>query len=567
MPNINCRKSQARTAPASDDHPLRAVLFVDYENAYKRAAELFFPGRSKGSGLREVGHFHPWKTGELICARYNKSQRRSSPPLELIETRVYWGHFLPNVKGGHRKSRAQEGRFDVWRNPPAKLGIRAANVNVRVIAPPRQMPAVWYPTERERRDPVEKEVDTAISVDLLTMAHANEFDVALLFSEDSDQRSVVIEVMDRFRSDDRTSGAPQIHLAGWGLSKRERKQWLALESDGAESTKKRLLRTKWDSILRVPDERLPDGCEMPQTHWVSSADYCAAADRRDYRVSQATWDTLVDRAEHETVVRVRGLDADTKGNRVYVEIEGMEATDLLGFVQRRELINSNDAEIEGYMGRSFDAVVHHMNPETGRVELSERQLVRQVARQELIDSVKEGAVFTGHVSGWDDTTGHVYVDLGHGVEGRIAKDEVFVGHRLTPSIVFGEGDEIQVLVLKHDRDRKQIALSATRLWSEAVAAMRDAPWTSGTIGKIRKDGTGLWVHLRGPVVGYVELNELSDRRISYVEQMGLEEGMPVPVVIIGNVEDSKVKLSLKRAREAAEVDGWTFDEYDRPKSP
>ena len=159
------------------------------------------------------------------------------------------------------------------------------------------------------------------------------------------------------------------------------------------------------------------------------------------------------------------------------------------------------------------------------------------------------------------------MDLGHGVEGRIAKDEVFVGRRLTPSVVFDEGDEIQVLVLKHDRDRKQITLSATGLWSETVAAMRDMPWVSGTIGKLHGGGTGAWVHLLGPVVGYVELNELTDTRIGYVEEMGLKEGMPVPVVIIGSVEDRKVKLSMKRAREAAEADGWTFDEYDRPKPP
>lgn len=552
MPNTDHRES--RHGVEASERPLRAVLFVDYENAYRRAARLFFPGQSK-----ETGHFHPWKLGELICARHNESRRRSSPPLELIETRVYWGHFLPNVKGQHRRSRAQEARFDVWRNPPAKLGVRAANVNVRVIAPPRQLPAAWYPTERERREPVEKEVDTAISVDLLAMAHAGELDVALLFSEDSDQLSLVIEIMDRFRPDDRSSDALQIHLTGWKLPKRKRKRWLDLESEGAEPARTKLSRTmKWDSILRLPNERLPDGCEMPQTHWVGPADYSAAADRRDYRVSQANWDALVDRVERNDVVRVRGFDTDTAGNRVYVEVEDMEASGILGFVQRRELPGGNDAEAENYVGRSFDTVVHRMNPETGRVEFS----IRGTAQLELLDALNEGNVRTGRVSGFDERTGTVYVDLGHGVEGSIPKDELFEGKRLDQRIAFPTKAELGVEVIEHDRVHRKIILSSKRRRSEAIARLRNASWVAGRVCELRRDGQGAWVHLGGPVVGFVQITEISDARVNYIEEIALE-GTVMPFVVLPESTGETIQLSAKQARGAAESSGWAFDSIGR----
>ena len=561
------RERQTESSPQSADRRLRAVLFIDYENAYKSAAELFPAEQSSA----DSGHFHPWKLGETICRRYNRRRRqgeRGKPtPLNLIQVRVYWGRFRENDKGGHVQARSQQRRFDAWRNPPAQLNVSAAAVRVEIVEPPRHLPDKWYPTERERSTPVEKEVDTAITVDILTMAHLGELDVAILFSEDGDQRALVCEMLDRFGSAD----TPRIDLAGWALRPQEVTEWQMHSSVGEDGQSQASPRMKPDSMLVLPEGRLPKGSRRLKHHRMWKRDYRACADPDAYRVSRTQWRELERHWETAKPVRVRGWGVDAKGERLYVDVEGLGAGDsedakVRAFVRRGELTDSGD-DLMHYIGRSFDALVHEFYPKKGRIELSERQVVRQAARQELIDSIKEDAVFTGHVSGWDDTTGHVYVDLGHGVEGRIAKDEVFVGRRLTPSIVFSEGDEIQVLVLKHDHDREQIALSATRLWNETVAAMRDMPWVPGTIGKLYSDGTGARVHLRGSVVGYVEVNELTDKRIGYVEQMGLKEGMLVPVVIIGGVEDRKVKLSMKRAREAAEADGWTFDGYDRPKPP
>ena len=559
------RERQTESSPQSADRRLRAVLFIDYENAYKSAAELFPSEQSSA----DSGHFHPWKLGETICRRYNRrrlqGERGKPTPLNLIQVRVYWGRFRENDKGGHVQARSQQRRFDAWRNPPAQLNVSAAAVRVEIVEPPRHLPDKWYPTERERSTPVEKEVDTAITVDILTMAHLGELDVAILFSEDGDQRALVCEMLDRFGSAD----TPRIDLAGWALRPQEVTEWQMHGSVGEDGQPQASPRMKPDSMLVLPKRRLPKGSRPLKHHRMWKRDYRACADPDAYRVSRTQWRELERHWETAKPVRVRGWGVDAKGERLYVDVEGLGAGDsedakVRAFVRRGELTDSGD-DLMHYIGRSFDALVHEFYPKKGRIELSERRVAQQAAQQELIDSIVEGAVYTGHVSGWNDAMGYVDVDLGHGVKGRIAKGELFTGRHLTPSVVFTRGDELRVFVLKHDRDRKRIDLSATRLWNEEVEVVRVTAWVSGKIGKLYSDESGAWVHLKGPVVGRVAINELTDRPIAAAYEIGLKEGTIRPFTVIGNVEDREVWLSTNSAREAAKAEGWEFDEFDRIK--
>ena len=457
-------KRTPRQSRQNPNRRLRAVLFVDYENAYRRAADLFLPG----SDDKRKGHFHPWKLAEIICEKHNRDSNQPAL-LDLIQVRVYWGGF-PWTKQSRKQRQKQLERFDVWRNPPPELNIQAADVDVKVIDPSRQLPGKWYPTDRERKGPVEKEVDVQITTDMLAMARAGEFDVAILFSEDSDQLPLVCTMLDESQA----SGVPQIHLAGWALTKKEWQRYKA----NAQHQKKSQLPEKPDSILRVPRDRLSPGIERPHVHRILSREYRPSADRSSYRIPQEVLPNLEYLCEQGDLVRVRGVGIGAHEDRLYVEIEGMDAPGMRSFVPRRELTERESIKLADYVGRSFEAKVYGVYPETGRVELSERS----AARVKLIDSLREGESRKGRIT--DIRPFGVFVDLG-GVDGLARISELSWERNVDPEQMFTIGQQVNVYITKIDKESKKIGLSIRRASLEERGSRRRA----GTIRNTQRTGT------------------------------------------------------------------------------
>ena len=534
---------------------LRAVLFVDYENARSAARDLFQPD----GGASGQGHFSPRELGATLCRRFNRGRtgkKARLPRLELSSVRVYWGHFWGDEDAGHQQAHEQEARFDAWQDPPANRPI--GDADVEVIAPMRHQPAPWYPTEREREHApwrqIEKEVDTAIAVDMLSMAHAGEFDVAILFSEDGDLRAVVCEILDRFSP----NNSPQIHLAGWELSLTEEER--AHQQGAARSEE--APRTKPDSVLYIPKDRLPQRGRMPYVHRLRQPHYEEAADSNNYKVPRDVWREIDRRLKERELVRVHAVTRDERDNKLYVNVTDMDAP-VKGFISRHGLPGGGDADLEEWVGRSFDAVISALHDRTGRVEFS----VSAAARASFIDSLREGDVCRGRICRIDGSAGLVWVDVGHDIKGCIPKAELFWGESLDPLTALKRRGEVDVEVVKHDLVKQEIMLSTKRTWGPTVERLRKADWVTGTVAKVSHYGEFAWVYLEGSVVGVVrapDLEHLTNRKIGYVEEAGVYTGTVLPFKI-KDVRDNKheVDLSVNQALEAAKRDGWEFDSFGR----
>ena len=354
----------------------------------------------------------------------------------------------------------------------------------------RHQPGPWYPTKREREPgQIEKEVDTAIAVDMLAMAHADEFDVAILFSEDSDLLAVVCEMMEQFPS----NTSPQIHLAGWdlSLSKEERKRWLERQDQNGA-------RTKPDSVLNIPKARLPREHRVPWVHRLHQPHYEKVADSNNYKAPAAVWREVERRFRETELVPVHAVATDDSGNKLYVDVTDMDAP-VKGFVSRHGIPGGDDADLEEWVGRSFDAAISTLHDRTGRVEFS----VSAAARASFIDSLREGDICRGRICRIDGSAGLVWVDVGHGVKGCIPKAELFWGESLDPLMALQRRGEVDVEVVKHDLVKQEITLSTKRTWGPTVERLRKADWVTGTVAKVSHYGEFAWVYLEGSVVGVV----------------------------------------------------------------
>lgn len=143
----------------------RLALFIDYQNAYVGARQALGTGRGDSHVL---GQFDPLELARLIAGRrprYPGARRR-----QLVQVSIYRG--LPSGSRsptGYAAARRQVSR---WQSHSSGGSIRL-DVQTRPLD---------YRLERPR----EKGIDVLLALDLAFGAANGDFDVAVLFSGDSD---------------------------------------------------------------------------------------------------------------------------------------------------------------------------------------------------------------------------------------------------------------------------------------------------------------------------------------------------------------------------------------------
>ena len=160
--------------------PKRLVLFVDYQNAYKRARSVFFPDPQSGRD----GHSKPMDLGNLIANRGGLG----GTAYNLSEVRVYSGR--PNPKLDPRTWSAHRKQSQGWKSAGATV------------------------IERELRylqgQPQEKGIDVALAVDFVRLALQGAYDLGVMMSTDNDLLPALETVRDYGPSGCR------VEVAAWG---------------------------------------------------------------------------------------------------------------------------------------------------------------------------------------------------------------------------------------------------------------------------------------------------------------------------------------------------------------
>src|SRR2546422_3439090 len=138
----------------------RVKVFIDAQNCYRDARRAFFSPADDGP----KGQISPRRFGELIVAL-----RNAPPGRALSQVRVYTGRPNstrdPKTYGAHMRQCARWSR----------------EKDVVVIPRSLRYPRNW-PAER----PQEKGIDVQLAIDLVRGYVADEFDIAVLASTDTD---------------------------------------------------------------------------------------------------------------------------------------------------------------------------------------------------------------------------------------------------------------------------------------------------------------------------------------------------------------------------------------------
>jgi 4-hydroxy-3-methylbut-2-enyl diphosphate reductase len=184
-----------------------------------------------------------------------------------------------------------------------------------------------------------------------------------------------------------------------------------------------------------------------------------------------------------------------------------------------------------------------------KVILSEEQ---QQKRAQLLENLKEGDVIKGIAR--RITNFGVFVDLG-GLDGLLHISDMSYSRIGHPTELVNIGDELEVKVLKVDRENGRISLGLKQLQPSPWSLVGEKyPVGSIVKGKVvRLASFGAFVQLEDGIDALVHISQLANRRVAKVEDVVKVGDIITAKVIECKPEEKRISLSIRMAQEENEA--------------
>jgi small subunit ribosomal protein S1 len=206
-------------------------------------------------------------------------------------------------------------------------------------------------------------------------------------------------------------------------------------------------------------------------------------------------------------------------------------------------------DLDGFKDQEIELRVLKLNRKRGNVVVSRRVILeddQKSKRDSLIATLAEGTIVTGKVKNITDYG--VFVDLG-GMDGLLHVSDLVWGRVPHPSSVVQAGEEIQVQILKFDKDKQRISLGRKQLLPDPWATVPERfPTGTRVQGKIvGVTDYGAFVQIEPGVEGLVHVSEMSwSKRTKHPSKI-VKVGEEVDVVVLDvKTDQRRISLGLKQ---------------------
>lgn len=251
------------------------------------------------------------------------------------------------------------------------------------------------------------------------------------------------------------------------------------------------------------------------------------------------WGRLQELRRSGEIIEVPVVEAVKGGLVVDVGMRGfIPASQVeLGYVQ----------DLEKYVGSTLKVRVTEVDKSKRRVILSRKAVLeeeRAKLREEIWSRLAENQVYPGVVKSL--TTFGAFIDLG-GVDGLLHVSEMSWGRVEHPSQVLAEGQAVEVMVLRLDRERGKISLGLKQVlpnpWDEIERKYRVGSTITGKV--VRLAPFGAFVELEPGVDGLVHISQMADWRVERPEDV-VAPGQQVLVKVLRvDPHERRISLSMR----------------------
>ena len=225
---------------------------------------------------------------------------------------------------------------------------------------------------------------------------------------------------------------------------------------------------------------------------------------------------------------------------------------LRGFLPSSQVARAYQGNLDHLVGQRIPVKILEVNRKRNRLIVSQKAAEdedRARRRDDLFTRLSVGDMVKGTVSGL--TSYGAFVDIG-GADGLIHISELSWDRVSKVTDVLQLGDEVQVKVIKLDRDQSRISLSLRQLqqdpWDRLVQTVPIGSIITATVSKTKKYGA--FLQIVPGIEGLLHISELSWDHVDKTEDV-LKVGEEVQVKVIGiDTARRRVSLSLKQLSNA-----------------
>jgi small subunit ribosomal protein S1 len=208
------------------------------------------------------------------------------------------------------------------------------------------------------------------------------------------------------------------------------------------------------------------------------------------------------------------------------------------------------ADLEALVGQEISCKIIKLDVADEDVVVDRRSVLEEQehkSRQARFDALQEGAVVQGAVRTLTDFG--AFIDLG-GIDGLLHVTDMAWFRVGKPADVLSAGDQIEVKILKIDRNTRKISLGLKQLQPDPWSLVGEKYQTGGRVtGKVtRVVDFGAFVELEPGVEGLIHLSDLTWSKKARKPQDVVKPGEQVEVVVLSvNGTDRRIGLGLKQA--------------------
>ena len=233
-------------------------------------------------------------------------------------------------------------------------------------------------------------------------------------------------------------------------------------------------------------------------------------------------------------------------------IKGGLTVDILGaraFLPGSQVDLRPVRNLDGMKGQTLEVAVIKLNKKRGNIVVSRKQVLeeeQQSRKSKTLEHLEESSVLTGVVKNL--TEYGAFVDLG-GIDGLLHITDMSWGHLTHPRDLVNVGDQIQVKVLKFDKEKQRVSLGFKQLtpdpWLDATHRYPVGAHVSGRV--ISVTDYGAFVELEQGIEGLVHVSEMTwSKRMKHPSKL-VSVGDHVDCVVLNvNPQERRISLGMRQ---------------------
>ncbi|MFN2480279.1 MAG: 30S ribosomal protein S1 [Pyrinomonadaceae bacterium] len=259
-------------------------------------------------------------------------------------------------------------------------------------------------------------------------------------------------------------------------------------------------------------------------------------------VRMRAWDDLEKAYQDGTPVKGRIVERVKGGLRV--DVDGVAA-----FLPGSQIDSRPVRNLDSFRNQEIEAKVIKLNRKRSNVVLSRKVLLEEQnsgVKEETLANLEEGIIVDGVIKNLTDYG--AFVDLG-GIDGLLHVTDMSWGRLQNPGDLLRVGENVQVKVLKFDRERERVSLGYKQLlpdpWESVAERFEIGSRVSGKIASVTDYGA--FVELEPGIEGLVHVSEMSwSKRMKHPSKM-VNVGDEVQAQVLGvDPKARRISLGIKQ---------------------